>query len=293
MTSDAANSKMLPMTSSCHLAGISRWTPGTHLVGIHATGDLWELDSGFFSCCGATGIEIHDLQKKLARFCGLTQRWSLLKDHIQSTVKTFPSQTLTDILGLGAQTRSQSHLSRTMLDAATRWRHSHGGALLSHARGRIITDQAEILPGVTVDWAGVASLIWHDGIRVFMHLHGSGSPPLAGWLRDLQTSTCRTIVWIDRVHNLFDAAKLLELDEAVSFAARHGLPLWLDMAKTSGEPQSDSRKFTKSLGRKMAQYRSGPIEKWLSPQTLGRLCEVCEWTPPKSGSEAFVIPPVV
>lgn len=293
MISDAANTMTLPMTSSCRISGISRWTPGTHLAGIHATGTLWEIDSGFFSCCGATGIEVHNLQKKMARFCGLTQRWSQLKDHIQFTVKTFPSQILTDILGLGAQTRSQSHLSTAMLDALSRWRQLNSVALVSHARGRLVADNTEIMPGVTVDWAGAASLIWHDGVRVFMHLHGSGSPPFARWQRELQTTPGRTVIWIDRVHNLFDAAKLLEFDTVISFASSHGLPLWVDLAKIDSESKSESRKFAKSLDRKMSNYRRGPIEKWLSPQTLGRLREVCDLPLPKAGAEPFVIPPVV
>ena len=299
MISDAANSSALPMTSTCHLSGIMRWTPSTHLAGIQTTTDLWELDSGFFSCCGASGIEIHDLQTKLARLCGLTPRWAQLKDHIQFIVKTFPSQVLTDILGLGAKPRSQSHVSSVMLEALEKWRKFNVPAIAANPRGRVLSDNTEFLPGVTVDWAGSASLIWHDGVRVFMHLHGSGAPPVAKWQRELQSSPGRTIVWVERVHNLFDAAKLLEFDEAISFAASNGLPLWVDLkrttgeAKSAGEPKTDTRKFSKILDRKMANYRSGPLEKWLSAQTLSRFCEVCEWTTAGSGKEAFVIPPVV
>lgn len=295
MTSDATNTN-LPMTSSCHLSGLSRWSAENHFAGLKINGDLWELDENFFSCCGGTGIEVQDLQKRLAKMCGLTPRWALLKEYVQLVAKNFPSQNLSEILVLS---KRSSAISQKMMEALLRWRTFHVKAIALEPKGRLIADNAEIVPGITVDWLGCATCIWHDGIRVFHHLHASGPPPLAKWQRELQTmKDQRTIVWIERVHNLFDAAKLLEFDEVVSFAAHHRLPLWIDLSRAKGEEgqkseQTGSRKFSKALDRKLSSYRDGPLEKWLSAQTLGRLLEVCELPLKQKMKGEFVIPPVV
>lgn len=290
MTSDAINSQTLPMTSACHLSGLGRWSQQTHLAGIKAVGDLWQLDDDFFSCCGSSGIEVQDLGKRLARLCGLVPRWAQLKEHIHQMMEIFPSQSLLSMLAMDSRSSNASKALETL----TRWRTLNISAIQSHSRGRLIVDNAEILPGVTIDWAGAASCIWHDGIRVFVHLHGSGSPPTAKWQREIQASKDqRAIVWIERVHNLFDVAKLLEFDEAISFAATHGLPLWVDVAKSTTESAAQSRKFSKSLDRKLTKYRQGPLEQWLSRQTLGRLREVCDLPNFDSPQKPFVIPPVV
>lgn len=306
MTSDVIDSR--PMVSPCRMKSIDRWSGPTHLAGIKTIGDgHWELDESFFACCGGTGIEIQSLISRTARMCGLVERWAQLKSHLQHTADVFPSQSLADIIGVSASTKP-SHMCTKTLEAVTRWRALHARALESSARGRLIADATELLPGLTVTWAGVATCIWHDGLRIFLHVHGSGTPPIAKWQRDLQVHPkMRTVLILERVHSLFDAGKLLECDEVISFAARNSLPLWLVTGTVKASAQSaapkpssaseplapKSQKFSQALGRKMSGYRHAPLEQWLSGQTLARLREVCDLPSPSKTSKDFIIPPVV
>lgn len=306
MTSDVI--EPLPMMAPCRINAVNRWSSATHLAGIKTLGEgHWELDSEFFSCCGGSGIEIQSLVTRSARMCGLVERWAQLKAHLIHTSEVFPSQSLVEIIGLSVSPRP-THTCVKTLEALARWRTMHGRALVSSPRGRLIADATEILPGLTVTWAGAATCIWHDGIRIFLHLHGSGSPPVARWQRELQSGKgTRTVMIIERVHNLFDAGKLLECDEVISFAARNALPLWIVTGSVKASAQSESKsalsppsstpirnqKFSQALGRKVSSYRNAPMEQWLSSQTLGRLHEVCDLPSQSKGSKDFVIPPVV
>jgi hypothetical protein len=312
MTSDVIDSR--PMVAPCRMKAIDRWSETTHLAGIKTLGEgRWELDDNFFACCGGTGIEIQSLISRTARMCGLVERWAQLKAHLQFTADVFPSQLLTDIIGVSPTTK-KSHMCTKTLEALARWRSLHARAIESNARGRLIADATELLPGLTITWAGVASCIWHDGIRVLLHLHGSGTPAIAKWQRELQNHPkMRTILIMERVHNLFDAGKLLECDEVISFAARNALPLWIvtgtvkasaqsaapksspaeSSSQASESPAPKSQKFSQALGRKMSGYRHAPLEQWLSAQTLARLREVCDLPSQSKASKDFIIPPVV
>lgn len=300
MTSDVTenqNSSMLPMTSACHLSGIRKWSRKVHLTGISVSGDLWALDQKFFSCCGGTGIEIQSLSTRSARLCGLVGRWSLLKSHLMQINEFFPTQKLDEVVGASGVTRSSASHQRT-IDALEHWRNLHAPSFVMGAKGRLIADATQLAPGLSITWAGVASCIWHDGIRVFVHVHGSGSAAVAKWQRDLQSAkNLRTVLVIERVHNLFDAAKLLEFDDVVSFASKNRIPLWVVLnpsrANSSETESAASQRFAKSLNKKMTNYRNASIEQSISPQTLGRLLEVCDLPLRKNVTGGFVMPPVV
>ncbi|MCX6124364.1 MAG: hypothetical protein NTV34_06385 [Proteobacteria bacterium] len=312
------------LSPSCRLDGVRRWSAQQHLMGLTFDGGVILLDDGFFVCCGGNGLEFvlegsatgvaesaTDAQRVACRRCGLTERFFWISELSRLMAGGMSISQIPFALGLDPMVDASKQNLRTQVNpqadyvrrSVDRWRRIHSGAMASGPRGRLSVDSQALSLGdaktpISDIWAGLASVIWHDGVRPLIHVHGKGVVPITRWTKQLQIDgqhsfRQRSIIVIEGLQRLWEPNYLEEMEQVIYFANRTETPLWLfskrDALREGGANGPDSQgdehaksagrtstKFRANLDKKMDFYRRGPLEKWLSPATLDRLKDVCD-----------------
>jgi len=298
------NSQMVqPPPISCRGAGLTAWSPETHLNGLIVDGGVLQLDAKSFPCCFGTGVEILDFDgKTVSRNCGITQRLSWVLELCDDILKTQTKISISQLLCLPAKANANNRHSeqKNLLKGLSHWRNVYLSRIRENKRGAILSPKATMTSvggGETMSphWAAWASVVWHDAVRPLVFVHGSGVPPISKWVQDLQRSRNQSspypaLIFVEGVKNLWDAFYLEQLEQIIFFASQTNTPLWLNFKSADGDAEdvaasgpskSDSSlKFSSKITTKMQNFRRGSIEKWLSASSLDRLRGVCDLPTP-------------
>lgn len=300
--------------ATCRVGALDQWSRQNHLKGLTAEGGHFFLDNSHFSCCQGSGLEfvtqIDERTDSLTsgfRSCGLTQRLTWLTELIRSfdvLKRGHGDPSVAQVFGIShaaSSVTTSSPSKDSFFSAVERWRRLHANVFRETNRGRLIADAVRIPQADADIWPGLASLIWHDGLRILCHRHGTAVPPLATWTALLQKTTdpghltkklC-CIVLTD-VEKLWDPQRLEELEQVISFASQTMTPLWLvlksdpqfheefetsrgDAGFVKSSSVSSTSRFSEGLANRLSAKQRKPIESWLtSDSALVKLKEVCD-----------------